>query len=112
MFGTSYTKTQLTMRPCMNPVLTEINTVFEDYARSTTLNFHDDLEWGDHWASGLTGDYRLVGFDISDNAWDHPTWADFYSVFNYLVSSQSSFEVHGKNLGHHNNPPEDGFYSI
>ena len=88
----------------------EINTVFEEYARLTTLNFHDDLKWGDHWASGLTGDYRLVGFDISDNAWDHPTWADFYSVFNYLVSSQSSFEVHGKNLGHHNNPPEDGFY--
>ena len=64
----------------------EINTVFEDYARSTTLNFHDDLEWGDHWASGLTGDYRLVGFDISDNAWDHPTWADFYSVYSYCCS--------------------------
>jgi len=88
----------------------EINTEFEEYARLTTLNFYDELGWGDHWASGLTGDYRLVGIDISDNAWDHPTYASLYSVFSYGVSQQSSFEDHGIYIGHHNALPDYGFY--
>ena len=88
----------------------EINIEFEQYARLTTLNFYDELGWGDHWASGLTGDYRLVGLDISDNARDHPAYASLYSVFSYGVSQQSSFDDHGIYIGHHNALPEDFFY--
>jgi len=86
-----------------------INTTIKNYVDTTLNEFSSEIGYGDHWATTLDGDYRLVGFypGGGDNHFSFSaSWSDSDP---YGYNGDELWEANKQFMGHRNNLPSDYF---
>tara|TARA_B100001250_G_scaffold324549_1_gene288119 strand:- start:750 stop:3290 length:2541 start_codon:yes stop_codon:yes gene_type:complete len=91
-----------------------INTEMKSYATYKVDEFASEITYGDMWAVGLSGDYRLVGLhldegiDYTGDNFYFSDWSSGVDPFHY--SEANSWYDNKHYFGHRNNLPDSSFH--
>ena len=88
----------------------EINEDLRDYAEFTVDSFTGAIEYSDHWATQLVGDYRLTGLHLGSDSKHFYFSASRAGVYPYSWTAENNWEQNKQFIGHRNNLPSDSFY--
>ena len=91
-----------------------INKEMKSYAIYKVEEFANEIQYGDMWAVGLSGDYRLVGLHIDDDI-DYTGRNFYFSKYTSRINPYSYDDSTGwyenkHYFGHRNNLPDSSFH--